>query len=722
MVESNADRSTVDLVSSRIKLNDGVLFMPQLYRGSTFYHVEDTAASRFYRIGYAEYVFVSLLDGESTFAEALTVTAQKLGPSALTQSQAIEVYSWLIENDLARFVGEDGRSARERAAKNRPGLLEYPNPFWAKFSFGCPDRLITALVPGFAWLFSPPVVALFLALIAVATATVYAHWDRFLATSEIVFSPSNWAWMLLAWVILKVVHEFAHGIACRRYGSEVRDVGLVFILFAPLAYVDVTSSWRLSSKWQRINVAAAGIYVELVIAAMAAIAWSRAESALAAHLLYNFVFMASLSTLVFNLNPLMRFDGYYILADLLEIPNLYPESSQRVRRMASRLFYGTGTSGPAQIRETRWFLGCYGLAATIWRIAACASLALIASALFHGAGIVLTVLGLACWLGTPVRQLAQDIHRRFHESPYSLCRALLVSAFFFVLVVGCFTWVPSPMAITAPGIVDYQDLAVIRSDTPGFIDQIHVTDGQEVQPGDLVMTLRNEDVVNAYEDLQLAINQSRTRHRMAVDRRETALAQVEQRNQEAILQRLAVARRRYEALSVRAPVAGRIVARTIAQQIGTYVESGQELLAIGNESSKDLVVSIGDDKIDEVIPAIGTAVQVRIGSRRAVAGLLTRVEPRASTQLPHPALAATEGGPLTVKEPDDEERQANRNLELTEPRYRAVVRLPDGRSSPLFCGERGVVSFGPHRQPIGIALNRRLTTWIDAKKHGSAER
>ena len=384
MVELKPDRSTIDLTCSCLKLRSDLIFVPQPYRDQTFYHIEVPSESRFFRIGSAEYVFVSLLDGKTSFAEALTITAQKLGPSALTQSQALTVYTWLVDNELAVIVDESTVSTPRRLSSKRSELLKQLNPFWIKLPLCRPDRFITAICPSLAWVFSPPAVICALGLLAVAIVALSAQWDRFVSTSEIVFSPANWLWMLLAWVLLKIVHEFGHGIACKRYGGEVREMGIVFILLAPMAYVDVTSSWQFASKWRRINVAVAGIYIELVIAALAVLVWSYTRSELVAHLLYNIVLMASISTVAFNLNPLMRFDGYYILSDFLEIPNLYSEGSQAVRRLLSRWFYGKSPAGPERAGRLSWIIATYGVASLFWRIMICASLALVASSLFRG--------------------------------------------------------------------------------------------------------------------------------------------------------------------------------------------------------------------------------------------------------------------------------------------------------------------------------------------------
>ncbi|MDA0660589.1 MAG: efflux RND transporter periplasmic adaptor subunit [Planctomycetota bacterium] len=714
MVNTPVTTSTMDLSATRMRVRSEIVFIPQFYQGALHYHLEDASTSSYYRIGYPEYVFVSLLDGNTTFAEALTSTAQQLGPAALQQGQALQVYAWLAENNLASFTTHPTKQASIPNEKRNASFWNRFNPFWVKFPLLQPDRILSALLPTLGWIFSMPSVAASILLAGTATTLIMSQWDRFVATSQTVFSTANWGWMIASWILLKCIHEFGHGLACRRYGGNVKEMGLVFILLAPLAYVDVTSAWKFPTKWQRIQVALAGVYLEFITASLAAIVWSHTESTLVAHLLYNLIIMASATTILFNLNPLMRFDGYYVFSDLLEIPNLYSEGAQFVQRLSSRVFYGTHCATPQRLGATHRLIGVYGLASGMWRVAACASLALAASILFHGAGIVLAAAGLASWFAAPIVRVLRGWPDRFREAPHTVYRAILVSSCLVGFLTAAFCWLPNPWPITAPGMIDYHDLTVVRSATNGFVKTLHVHDGQDVSEGELLITLHNEQVTNDYNELLHELEQIRIRQRMAVDKRDAAQEQIEARNHLATEQRLVASRRQYEGLSIRAPIAGRVMGRNIQQRVETYVEQGAELLCVGNDNHKELVLSVADANIDDVLPIIGSTVKVRIGSRGAMHGTLTRVEPRASTQLEHLALAATAGGPLTVREADTPDPGDASSVELTEPRYRAVVTFPTQCSRDLLCGERGYAALGTSHEPIGVAIRTWMSQWIDS--------
>ncbi len=717
MVSDFNNLATLNLNCTKMQLRDDLIFSPQTHHGQVFYHIECVESASFYRIGYAEYVFISLLDGRTTFAEGLAIAAQRLAAQSLTTQQATTIYLWLLEKGLGAFEDASGNTNlfAPPTARSKTGSSAIPNPFWIKIPLGNPDRLIRAMLPGFAWLFSPVSSALGLVLIIAAIWTTATNWDQFLSASEILFSPRNWLWMTVAWIALKVVHELAHAIACRRYGGEVREIGIAFVLFAPLAYVDVTSSWRLPSKWSRIHVAVAGIYVELLVAAAAALIWQYSESKFASHMLTNLIVMASVSTILFNANPLMRFDGYFILSDLLEIPNLYAEGSKIVHRQVTWLLFGS-SARVQQIRcSRRWWVGCYGWAAAVWRIVLCVSLAIAASVLFHGAGFALSILAVAGWVGKPAWQFACGLVTRYNSSPMQVWRALSLSSLTVVVVGLALFRMPSPATVSAPGVVEFQDVQNLRSLTGGFVREVFVVDGQHVVAGQRLLELENPEVSTSYHDLCLEIKQTEVKYLAAVDRHEAADAQIAQRQIAALTEQLSEAQYRFESLDVRAPVSGKIIRRSLEQLLGAYLPEGGPMLSIGNENSKEVIASIDQSHFDSVAPHVGQPVYIRTGSHARLTGKLVRVEPRASSRLIHPALSASEGGPLEVVPSTKGDAGQGDEFELAEPCFRAVVSVPTDSATTIFSGQRTNVMIGYRGESIGVTFYRTVSDWIRKK-------
>ncbi|MGB1814688.1 MAG: site-2 protease family protein [Rubripirellula sp.] len=398
------DLSTIDLGQQKLRLAEDVMVWPVRECGELVYRFEIPSQHRFFRVGYSEYVLISMLDGKTTLPEACGLAAARLGPDAPTAAQASTIARWLIDHQLACLENEANPSRSEsfdasayessQSGHARKTLLKGLNPFWLKVPFPKSGNWVPRIAEKLKPLCSIYVVSCSLLVCCIAAWQFAVNSELFLSTSVEVFHRSNWAYLLLTWVVLKLVHELAHAVVCAQTGSEVSEAGLVFVLFAPLAYVNVTSCWRLSDRWKRIAVASAGMYVELLIAAVAFLFWLNVSDIHTRFLLDNIVWMAGVSTLLFNLNVLMRFDGYYILADLVEVPNLYGEAMQAVKSVFLRLVVGQA-SEPSRLRGwRRTFVLAYGFAALAWRIFICVSLMIAVWNLFLVCGSRPTVLQL----------------------------------------------------------------------------------------------------------------------------------------------------------------------------------------------------------------------------------------------------------------------------------------------------------------------------------------
>lgn len=716
MVNAVIDGATHDLNEGCLKLRDDLVFVPQKYAGKCYVHIEVSNQAKFYRVGFDEYVFLSLLDGKTSFAAALTVVAQKLGARAFTQQQATQVYKWVLENDLGVVTNTDSNGPQEfdPELKRTRSLREVLNPFAFRLRLFCPDRLIAATLPYTRLLFHHWTTLCICILAIVACVSVLVEWDRFIAASSGLLAPSNWVLMIACWVMLKGVHEFGHAICCRTYGGRVGDLGIMFILFAPLAYVDVTTSWRFASKWQRIHVALAGIQMEAAAASIAAILWHFTDSALTAQMLVNIIVMASVTTVLFNLNPLMRFDGYFVLSDLIEYPNLYQDATRVVNEAASTLFYGRDS---LQVRSSfpRYLLTLlYGSSCWVWRALVCCTLLIVASTLFHGAGIVLAALGLLTWIARPIRAIVTKFLRFGKEQPRRQLRAFAVGTALALLWSGLWFGLPSPTNTSNPGIVDYARLAIVRVQSPGFVEQVFAGENALVRQGDVLVRLRNPDLESEYRELELIVEQTRQRHTIALQQRNVAVAQIESVNLEMTRQQLREMRLRLDSLDVVAPADGRVIARGLIDRVGTYVQEGEELLAIGDENAKEVVLSISHDDVQDALACLDTNVALRIGSRPPCRGRLIRVEPRATTMVTHPALLTVEGGPLAGRQ-NESARSERDSIELIEPRFKATVMLSEETSNDVFCGERGYAMMGVARRPVGVELYRFVSQWIDRK-------
>ncbi len=254
-----------ELASCKLAIRGDLVWTPQLSGGQRYYLVEDPLNARFYRIGTAEYAFVSLLDGQTTIGEAMNLTATALPNAAFTEHEAVTICNWLLENALVRTSERVAPSRRTIATSEQqgPGLQRW-NPLVLRLPLLHPDRFFNALSPWVSWWFSPWALVAWLTLGLIAVLQITSDWTVALNSFVGVFAPLNWIWLPLCWFGLKLVHEFAHGAACKKFGGSVREAGIILILFLPVTYVDVSSSWKFRSRWHRVITAAAGMYARAV--------------------------------------------------------------------------------------------------------------------------------------------------------------------------------------------------------------------------------------------------------------------------------------------------------------------------------------------------------------------------------------------------------------------------------------------------------------------------
>ncbi len=681
-----------------------------------YYHIEIPSASKFYRIGYSEYVFVSMLDGETSFAHALAVTAQKLGHRALSENQATQLVQWLLQNGLAGFADGTTIADPTQNEQNQPSLFQKLNPFWLKLPLGNPNRFLNALQPHFRWLFSPLAVFVSVLMIIGAAITVFSNWDSFQASSKQIFSPNNWIWMLVTWVGLKVVHELAHGLVCNRFGGKVKDTGIIFILFAPMAYVDVTSSWRFGSRWKRIAVAMAGMYIELLIAAICVFAWCYTTNPTISFQLFNIVFMASITTILFNANPLMRFDGYFALSDFLKIPNLYTAGSKSFSRQMKWLFYGQVEEDSfRELDENNYFVPIYGICAACWKVIICFSLAITASVMFGGLGILLAMFGSVSWFGKPAKKLCEQLLSLYRIRPQSVFRAAVVSSFIALAFASSWFWVPNPFSVQSPCVVDFEEQSKVRSNSAGFVREVLVENGQAVQEGQELLVLENKELTMEIAEIRAELEQHKTRERIAVDQQDFGQAQIERKNVLAKQSILNETLEEANELVLTAPVAGRVVARNLKLKLGTYVERGDIVVTIGDENNKELILSIGEKEAQSFGKLVGTQVPVQIGSQRRLHARIKRVEPQASVSIRNESLITPHGGNLAVQQNSSAESEQDSRFELIAPRFHAVASIDKDISKRLFCGQRGAVVLKSSSPTIGKWLYQSVKDWIEAQ-------
>src|SRR5438132_5348776 len=325
----------------RLRLRRDLEIAPQKYEGRTYYVVKDPVSLRYYRFKEQEHFLIQLMDGDHSLDDAQKEYEKRFRPERLTLEDLEGFGQQLLTAGLAQNESpQAGKQLFDRRKKRKRSewMQALTNILYIKIPIIDPDKLLNWMLPHLRWIFTTWFMAVSITTMAAAILLVATHFETFrdkLPDYHEFFSFGTVAYLWAALGIVKVIHEFGHGLSCKAFGGEVHEMGALFLVFSPCLYCNVSDAWTLPSKWKRIIISFAGIYVELIIAALATFVWWNSS----AHPFINnmslsLMVVCSVSTVVFNANPLMRYDGYYILADWLEIPNLRDRPNRFLQRLA----------------------------------------------------------------------------------------------------------------------------------------------------------------------------------------------------------------------------------------------------------------------------------------------------------------------------------------------------------------------------------------------------
>lgn len=541
------------------------------YCGERCWVVKDPLSLEYYRLRAEQYALLLLLDGQRSCENLRTELMRQFPALRPTLAHVRQLAADLYEKRLvwSQRAGQHEvlhERMRERriaryvsAARN---LLYIRLPGWD------PHRLLVRSYPAARWLFHPATVYTSMVMLAVTWAYVLlnlgdfqrrmGHWEQF----------ASWQMVLLLWGTLsvtKILHELGHALACRHYGGECHEIGVAFLIFSPCLYCDVSDSWMLASRRKRMAIAAAGMYVECILSSLAVLVWWNSHAGLLQQLCLAVFLITHITTLLFNLNPLLRLDGYYILCDWLEIPNLRSKADSMFERIWLRWCWGIklepAPSTPSLHSQVR--LGLFAVVSAVYRwsltIAVCYSL----YHLLHpyGLGTVGLAIGVASLLFTFLAwgNRMVDISQKHRDQMVKSYRPL-VTAGALVLAIFMALWVPVPWYITVPMVVQPHQAEQIYIDQPGRLVSIHVQPGDQVKRGDVLLELQDTRLTERLIQLQSALATQLVEKTARQAAGETAAAAAAEESCRALHAELAACRQQAARLKVLAPCAGTVVA------------------------------------------------------------------------------------------------------------------------------------------------------------------
>ena len=718
------DESWHRVAPRRVRLRPGVEIFAQRFRGSRWYVVRDALSGKFFRIRPVAYQFICELERCESVGEAW---ARRLGidpENVPGQGEVVRLLSSLhragllrsdVEGDVEPLAEAFADEKRKEAVQRWSSVLFFKMPLWN------PDKFLRATLWLASWLFSGPGLLLWLGLLIWGGSEVANHWQAFRADSAGLLGEANLPWMYGVMVGIKVLHELGHGWACRRKGGEVPEMGVMLLLFNPLPYVDASASTAFRSKWQRILVGAAGMIVELGIAAVAAIVWAHTGKGTVHALAHNAVVAASVVTLLFNANPLLRYDGYHMLSDWLEMPNLQGKAQQMALYLCERYLFGLRTAvNPAESRREGWWLAVYHVASFCYRMAMMVGILLVVSLHYLVFGLILAVGFGFMWVVLP---LAKSVGYLWSSPKLETCRAraCLVSALIVGGVLGFLCLVPVPNHFRADGVVRAEPFSRVYTGADGHIVQALVPSGSLVVKGQPLLEMKNEELAQEVAVLDGEQAYAEAQGRLALEEDPVRYASMGAYYHALDLRREKL-RQDALAMTLRAPCDGRWLAPDVGLYVGAMLPRGLELGVVQGEGAFSISAVVKQDDVSRLFTSQqvkDAEVRVRGQEGKALAVSDFTALPAEREALPSAALGLLGGGTSSVetRKPSKArqlpgqglvEAEEGKGTKATEPVFEIRARLANDPLVTLMHGQRAVARMTLPMEPLAWQWVREM--------------
>ena len=654
MTESLFSSSWYRVAEVRPRLRSHALIHRHLYRGQVWYVLQDRSSGRFHRFSPIANRVIGLMDGKRTLREIWGLACERLGDDAPTQDEVIGMLASLHRADVLQTdIRPDMLELHQRNVRQeRMKLKQYiQNPLSLRIPLFDPNRLLDWMNPLGRWLFGPVGACLWLAIMAWAAVVAGQHWGELAKDmSDQLFATENLLLIALVFPFAKMVHEFGHAMAVKARGGEVHEMGVMLLVLMPVPYLDASASLAFREKRDRMLVGAAGMLSELALAALALLVWVNVEPGVLRAVAYNVMLVAGVSTLIFNANPLLRFDGYYIFSDLLEIPNLGQRANAHVGFLVKRYLLGVkralaGLDAPG---ERSWFFG-FAIASFAYRMFITFSIALMVAQQFFVFGILLAVWSLYISLVVP---LGKQLGYLFSSMDLRGRRLRAIATVLVVLsgLLAVVFLVPVPSWTRAEGVTVAPPDTAVRPAADGFVTALSAQPGQRVRRGDILLSTEDPELIARVAVLRAQLSEQLARYQAAYG--EPLQMKIIGDEISHLRSRLDEARKRAADLAVRSPLDGVFLMSDAGDAVGQFVRRGELLGYVMDHSRIAIQVVVPQGEID-LVRQMTQRIQLRLVERipEVLTARVKRVVPAATNQLPGRALT-TQGGGELAPDPD----------------------------------------------------------------------
>lgn len=691
------------VASLRPRLRSHLSINRQIYRGERWYVLRDESSHRTHRFRPEALQILQLLDGERSVADIRQLLVDKLGDDAPGQDAMIRLLARLHGNDLLvmdEVVNLEELNTRQRTQRRSKMIARFWSPLFIRIPLYDPNALLTRMLPGLRFLFSPATFLVWALTVAMGLGLAIYNWGELTGNlADRVLAPNNLLILLLVYPFIKLIHELGHAIVTRHWGGEVHEVGVMLLVFVPVPYVEASSAAAFPRKSQRALVGMAGILAELFLASIAMAIWVTVEPGLVRAVAFNVIVIGSVSTILFNGNPLMRFDGYYVMADLVEIPNLAPRSTRYIGYLIQKYLLGSASpASPVTHPSERGWLFFYGIGSFCYRMFISITIVLFVAGQYFFIGALLAVWALTTMIVIPLLRSARTL---VTGDVFALNRgaAILRSVVLVGGVGGLLFGVPVSSWTTAEGVVWLPERYQVRAEVSGVVTRMHRDSNEMIEAGELLFET-DDAIVRAERNL--------TRYRLAelqaryggVARRDRTEAQVIREQIATVQTQLNQQQQRIEQLRMMAPASGELVVPRAEDLLDRYLKQGDIVAYVVNQPLDTVRVAVSQDAMGLMRKGV-RAVNLRFSDevRSVYPARVSREVPAATHALPSAALGKSGGGSIAVDPADPE------GLKSFEPVFLYDLEV-EGDLPRRYLGSRVYVRFEHEREPVAFQVYR----------------
>ena len=676
------------------------------YRGQLWYVQQNNVTGQYSRMTPVAYHVASMMNGRRTVQTLWEQAIERYGDEGPTQEELIRLLSQLYAADaLVCNIPPDTQEvfARQKNLEKSQWKQKFLNPLAMRFPFWDPESFLNKTYAYVRPLWSWFGLALWCAVVITAVVLAAQNWSAL--TEDVVdriLSTNNLLYLWLSYPLIKLFHELGHAYSVKRWGGEVHEIGIMLLVLMPVPYVDASAASAFREKWKRVLVGLSGIFVEVFIAAIALFIWLNVGAGVIRAMAFNVIFLASISTVLFNGNPLLRYDGYYALADLLEMPNLANRGMKYVGYLINRYGFGAKdlTSPPVFSSGERFWLVSYTLASFCYRILIYCAIFLFITQKFFFIGILLGIWG---GMFMAVVPLVKKAHYIFFGQVLQRhrTRAILVTGTILAICIGLIFLAPFPSFTKAEGVIWVSEESMVRAESDGFVREIVATPGSYVKTGELLIVCEDPEL-----SAELKIHIARLKELTArydasfsSNRVQALILQEEIDNEKQKLDR---ALERMAKLEIYSPGSGVFVIPRAMDLPGRYVAQGSLLGYMLKNGKPTIRVVVGQDVVNLVRSRNqGVAIRMADCIEMEIPAVIRKEVPGAAEKLPSPVLGMLGGGDVVV-DPMDQS-----GLKSYEKLFQFDIELS---RCPAFVsvGGRAYIRFDNGPEPLAFQWYRRL--------------